>query len=51
MFAEGPAQVSVPHLPAGESFDLPGAGDGAFDEAAVADEVLDGGEAVDGVRK
>src|SRR6516225_7449646 len=46
-FAEGPAQVGIAQLGAAQTFDLAGAGDGAFDQAAIGDEVFDGGEAVD----
>ncbi len=46
-FAKGPAQIGVAELGAAQAFDLAGAGDGAFDQAAVGEEVFDGGEAVD----
>ncbi len=45
-FAEGPAEVGVAELGAAQALDLAGAGDGAFDQAAVGEEVFDGGEAV-----
>lgn len=39
-FAEGPAQVGIAEFGAAQPLDLAGAGDGAFDQAAVGDEVL-----------
>ena len=43
--AEGPAQIGVAHLAAGQSLDLAGAGHRALDQATVAEEVLHGREA------
>ena len=40
--AEGPAQVGIAHFPAAEAFDFSGTGNGAFDQAAVAAEILNG---------
>ena len=47
--AEGPAQIGVAHLAAAEALDLSGAGDGAFDQPAVAEEVLVGRETLHGI--
>ena len=44
---EGPAQVRIAELGAAQAFDFAGTGDGAFDQAAVREEVFDGGEALD----
>lgn len=44
-FAEGPAEVGVAELGAAQALDLAGAGHGAFDQAAVGEEVFDGGKA------
>jgi hypothetical protein len=46
-FAKGPAQVRVAELGAAQTFDLAGAGDGAFDQAAVREEVFDGRKTAD----
>ena len=46
-FAEGPAEVGIAELGAAQALDLAGAGDGAFDQAAVGHEIFDGGEAGD----
>src|SRR5262249_34326091 len=46
-FAKGPAQVGVAQLGAAQALDLAGAGHGTFDQAAVREEVFDGGEALD----
>lgn len=48
-FAESPAQVGVAEFGSAQAFDLSGAGDGAFDETTVTQEVLHGGEALDSV--
>ena len=47
-FAKGPAEIRIAEFGAAEALDLPRAGDGAFDQAAIGEEILDGGEA--GVR-
>ena len=44
-FAKGPAQVGVAQLGATKAFDLACAGDGAFDQATVREEVFDRREA------
>ena len=44
---EGPAQVRVAQFGAAQALEFAGTGDGAFDQAAVGQEVFDGGEAVD----
>jgi len=46
---EGPAQIGITHLAAGQPLEFSGAGDGTFDQSAVAGEVLDGREAGNGV--
>ena len=46
-FAKGPAQVGVAQFGAAQALDLAGAGHRAFDQAAVAQEIFDSGEAGD----
>ena len=46
-FGKGPAEIGVAKLLTAEPFDFAGGGDGAFDEAAIAEEILDGWEAGD----
>ena len=46
---EGPSQIGVAELGPPEALDLAGTGDGALDEATVAEEVLRGGKTVDGL--
>ena len=46
-FAKGPAQVGIAQLGAAQALDLAGAGDGAFDQAAVGQEIFDRGETFD----
>ena len=46
-FAEGPAQIRIAELGTAQALDLPGAGDGAFDEAAIREKILHGGKAGD----
>ena len=46
-FAKGPAQVRVAEFSAAQPFDFTGAGHRSFDQAAVTQEVFDGGEALD----
>ena len=46
-FAKRPAQVRVAELGPAQALDFAGAGDGAFDQPAVGQEVLDGGKAGD----
>jgi hypothetical protein len=46
-FAESPAQVGITQLGAAQALDLAGAGDRAFDQAAVREEIFDGGETFD----
>ena len=46
-FPQCPAQIRVAQFGAAQAFDLAGAGHRAFDQAAVAQEILDCGEAVD----
>ena len=46
-FAEGPAQIGIAEFGAAQALDFAGAGDGAFDEAAITEKVLHGGEALD----
>ena len=46
-FAEGPAEIGIAEFGAAEALDFAGAGDGAFDEAAITEKVLHGGEALD----
>jgi len=46
-FAEGPAQIGVAEFGSPQAFDFAGAGDGAFDEAAIGEEIFDGGKAGD----
>ncbi len=48
-FTKGPTQIRVAHLAAAESLDFAGAGDRAFDQAAVAGEVLHRGKTSDGI--
>ena len=48
-FSEDPTQVGVAELGSAQSFDFSGAGDGAFDQATVAAEALNIGEALDGI--
>src|SRR5208283_1018204 len=43
----GPAQIRIAELGSAQPFDLAGTGDGAFDQAAIGKEILDGGEAGD----
>ena len=45
--AEGPAQIGIAELGAAQALDLAGTGDGAFDEAAIGEEILHGGKAGD----
>jgi hypothetical protein len=45
--APGPAQIGVAQLGAAQALDLAGAGDRAFDQAAIGEEVFHGREAVD----
>jgi hypothetical protein len=47
--SESPAQVGVAELGASQPLDLAGTGDGAFDQARVAQEVAHRGEALDGI--
>ena len=46
-FAEGPAQIGIAQFGAAQALDLAGRSDGAFDQAAIGQEILDGGEAGD----
>ena len=46
-FAKGPAQIGIAELGPAQAFDLARAGDGAFDQPAVGEEIFDGGEAGD----
>ena len=46
-FAEGPAQIRIAELGTAQALDLPRAGDGAFDQAAIGEEILHGGKAGD----
>lgn len=46
-FAKGPTQVGVAEFGPAQALDLAGAGDGAFDQATVREEIFDGGEALD----
>ena len=46
-FAEGPAQIGVAEFGATQALDLPRAGDGAFDEPAIGEEIFHGGETGD----
>ena len=46
-FTEGPAEIRVAQLGAAQAFDLAGGSDGAFDETALGEKVLHGGEPVD----
>ena len=46
-FAKSPAQIRVAQLGAAQTLDLARAGHRAFDEAAVGEEIFDGGEAPD----
>ena len=45
--AENPAQIRIAQFGAAQALELAGAGHRAFDQAAITQEVLDGGEAVD----
>ena len=45
--AKGPAQIGIAELGAAQALELAGAGDGALDQAAIAEEIFDGGEAGD----
>ena len=45
--AKGPTEVGVAQFGAAQAFDLAGTGHGTLDQAAVGEEILDGGEAVD----
>lgn len=47
--ADGPVQIGVAEFGTAEALDLTGTGHGALDQPGVAAEVLDGGEACDGV--
>jgi hypothetical protein len=42
-FTEGPAEVGIAELGSAQALDLACAGNGAFDQATVGEEVLDGG--------
>ena len=44
-FAKGPAEIGIAQLGSAQPFDLAAAGDGAFDQPAVGEEIFDGGEA------
>ena len=46
-FAKGPTEIGVAEFGPAEAFDFAGAGDGAFDQAAIGEEIFDGGEAGD----
>ncbi len=46
-FPESPAQIGVAQLGPAQAFDLAGAGHRAFDQAAVGQEILHRGEALD----
>jgi hypothetical protein len=46
-FAEGPAEIGIAEFGVAEAFDFAGAGDGAFDQAAVTEEILHAGKAGD----
>ena len=46
-FAKSPAEIRVAEFTPSEAFDLARAGDGAFDQAAIAQEVFDGGKELD----
>ena len=46
-FAKGPAEIRVAEFGTAEALDFAGAGDGAFDEAAVGEEILHAGKAGD----
>ena len=43
-FAESPAQVGIAELGSAQALDFAGAGDGAADQAAIREEVFDGGK-------
>lgn len=45
--SEGPAEIGVAEFFAAEGLELAGGGDGAFDEAAIAEEMVDGWETGD----
>ena len=44
---EAPAQIGIAQLGAAQALDLAGAGNGAFDQPAIGEEIFDGGEAGD----
>src|SRR6266576_1761074 len=46
-FTKGPAQVGIAQLGSAQALDLAGAGDGAFDQPTIAQEIFDGGEAAE----
>jgi len=46
-FAKGPAEIGIAEFGPAQPLDLARAGDGAFDEAGIGEEIFDGGEAGD----
>ena len=46
-FAEGPAEIGIAEFGPAQAFDFAGAGDGAFDQAAIGEEIFDAGKAGD----
>ena len=47
-FAKGPAEIGVAQFGSPQPLDLAGAGDGTFDQAAIGEEIFDGGKTVNG---
>ena len=46
-FAKGPAEIGIAEFGSAQPLDLARAGDGAFDQAGIGEEIFDGGEAGD----
>ena len=46
---EGPSQIGITHLSARKTFNFSGTGNRSLDESAVTDEILNGGESLNGV--
>ena len=46
-FTKGPAEIRITEFGSAQALDLAGAGDGAFDQAAVREEIFDAGKAGD----
>ena len=46
-FAKGPAEIGIAELGSPQPFDLPRAGDGAFDQPAIGEKIFHGGKAGD----